>query len=122
VTDIDMVVYQAATSNLVGQSAGGDAQEAVTVTAAGSYDVYAVQFALDPGVTEQDVKVNALVVGPATAGNLTASPASQSVALGGPATVTVAWSGLTAGTHYLGLIEYGNGTGAVGRTIVAVDA
>jgi subtilisin family serine protease len=121
-TDIDLFVYQAGTSTLVGQSAGGDAQEAVTVTAAGSYDVYVVQFALDPGVTEQDVKVNALVVGPTAAGNLTASPASQAVALGGPATVTVAWNGLTAGTHYLGVVEYGDGSSTVGRTIVAVDA
>jgi hypothetical protein len=36
--------------------------------------------------------------------------------------VTVAWNGLTAGSHYLGVIEYGNGTSAVGRTIVAVNA
>src|SRR5207247_2603785 len=67
-TDIDMFVYQAGTSTLVGQSAGGDAQEAVTVTAPGSYDVYVVQFALDPGVTEQDVKLNGFAVGPVAAG------------------------------------------------------
>ena len=76
----------------------------------------------DPGVTEQDVKLNAFAVGPTAAGNFTASPASQAVTLGGSATVTVAWNGLTAGTHYLGVVEYGNGTGTVGRTIVSVDA
>ena len=113
------------------QRPGGLHPEAVLTGPNGRADIGPVELNVPGGSarlslgyepTEQDVKVNALVVGPAAAGNLTASPASQSVALGGPATVTVAWSGLTAGTHYLGLIEYGNGTGAVGRTIVAVDA
>jgi len=121
-TDIDLFVYQAGTNTMVGQSAGGSADEAATVTAPGSYDVYAVQFALDPGVTEQDVKVNALVVGPTALGNFTVTPASQPAVLGGAASVTASWSGLTAGSHYLGVVEYGDGTSALGQTIVAVNA
>jgi subtilisin family serine protease len=120
-TDIDLFVYQAGTANLVGQSAGGTADESVTLAAPGSYDAYVVQFALAPGVTEQDVKLDSFAVAAGSAGNLMVSPASQPATLGGIDNVTVSWSGLTAGTHYLGLIEYGDGSSVRGSTIVSVN-
>ena len=55
-------------------------------------------------------------------GNLTATPTSQSVTAGTPATVTAAWSGLTAGSRYLGRISFGDGTSTAGSTLVRVDA
>ena len=76
-TDIDMFVYQAATS-LVGLSAGGTSDESVTLTAAGSY-VYLVVFALPPGQTGVDVQHNSWVVSSGSAGNFTVAPASQAV-------------------------------------------
>ncbi len=42
--------------------------------------------------------------------------------LGGAATVTAAWSGLTAGQRYLGVIEYTDGTTTVGTTNLLVVA
>jgi subtilisin family serine protease len=119
--DLDLFVYEAGTSNLVGASAGGTADEAVDVSAAGDYDVYVVQFALPSGVGEQDVKANSFIVAGAV-GNMTATPASQAVTLGGAATVTIGWSRLTAGQHYLGVVMYGDGTNPVGSTLVAVNA
>jgi len=121
-TDLDVFVYQGGTTTLVGQSAGGTAEESVTVTAPGTYDVYVVQFSLAPGLTEQDVRFHAFVVAPGSAGNLTATPASQPATLGGLANVTVGWSGLAAGTRYLGVIEFGDGSVVRGQTIVAVTA
>jgi subtilisin family serine protease len=120
-TDLDLFVFDSA-GNPVGISAGGTADEVVTVTAPDAYDVYVVVFADPPGATTVDVKLNTFVVPPAAAGNLTATPASQAVTLGGTATVTVSWSGLTAGKHYLGLVEYGDGTNPIGATLVAVNA
>ena len=58
----------------------------------------------------------------AAKGNLTASPASQAVTTGEPATVTAAWNGLTAGTRYLGRVLFGDGTSAAAATVVSVAA
>ena len=52
-TDIDLFVYQ--DGELVGQSAGGTADEEVTLLGGGTFEVYVVQFALAGGRTEQDV-------------------------------------------------------------------
>ncbi|MEO3778019.1 S8 family serine peptidase [Micromonospora sp. B11E3] len=117
-TDIDLFAYDAA-GRLVGTSAGGTAEETITLTAAGTYSVYVVQFALPPGQTQATVRHYDWVLGPA-AGNLTATPASQSVTTGVDATVTLDWTGLTAGTRYLGLVAFGNGTAEIARTVVSL--
>lgn len=118
--DLDVFVYNAGTATLVGSSAGGTAEESVTLTAAGSYDIYVVLFAQPGGGTgAMNVHHHAFVV-PAAAGSLTATPASQAVTSSVPTTVTIGWSGLTAGTRYLGVVDYSDGSVAVGSTIVAV--
>jgi Fibronectin type-III domain len=118
--DLDVFVYTAGTTTLVGSSAGGTAEESVTLTAAGSYDIYVVVFAQPGGATGPvNVQFHSFVV-PAAASSLTATPASQSVTTGVPATVTVGWSGLTAGTRYLGVVDYTDGSAPIGSTIVAV--
>jgi subtilisin family serine protease len=118
--DLDVFVYKAGTTTEVGRSAGGTAEESVTLTDAGSYDVYVVLFAQPGGATGTvDVKFHSFVV-PAAASSLTATPASQSVTISVPATVTVGWSGLTAGTRYLGVVDYGDGSNPIGSTIVGV--
>jgi subtilisin family serine protease len=118
-TDIDLFAYNS-TGNLVGSSTGGTAEESITLTAAGTYSVYVVQFALPPGQTQANVKHYDWVLGAAT-GNLTATPASQPVTTGGATTVTVGWNGLTAGTRYLGLVVLGDGTSEIARTIVSLQ-
>ncbi|HEX6499870.1 MAG TPA: S8 family serine peptidase [Micromonosporaceae bacterium] len=118
--DVDMFVYNSS-GRLVGYSAGGSATETVTLTAAGTYTVYLVQFALPSGVSGQDLKLYHWAVASGSSGNLATSPETQSVTLGGTTTVTVTWSGLTAGQHYLGLVEYGDGTSRIGTTVVSVD-
>jgi len=45
----------------------------------------------------------------------------SSATVGGTANVTASWSGLTAGTKYLGRISYSDGSGEIGGTIVSVD-
>jgi hypothetical protein len=66
------------------------------------------------------MKLNSFLLGSADAGNMTATPASQAVTLGTPATVTAAWSGLAANTRYLGAVNFSDGTTPLGRTIVNV--
>jgi subtilisin family serine protease len=118
-TDIDLFAYNSA-GTLVGSSTGGTAEESITLTAAGTYTVYVVQFALPAGQTQATVKHYDWVLG-APIGNLTATPASQPVTMGVDTTVTVGWSGLTAGTRYLGLVALGDGTSEIARTIVGLQ-
>ncbi|GAA2216626.1 hypothetical protein GCM10010429_44240 [Micromonospora olivasterospora] len=116
--DVDLFAYDSA-GRLVGSSAGGTAEESITLTAAGTYSVYVVQFALPAGRTQATVKHHDWVLGPAS-GNLTATPASQSATTGVDATVTLGWTGLTAGARYLGLVALGDGTGEIARTVVSL--
>ena len=119
-TDIDVFVYQ--NGALVGESAGGSSEEAVTLPGGGAFDVYVVQFALGGNLTEQDVKLRAFAVGPTNAGNVTVTPASRQVSLAAQVTFTLGWTGLTAGTRYLGVVEYSDGTATHGATLVTVRA
>lgn len=117
-TDVDLFAFESGTANQVGQSAGGTTEESITLSAAGTYDIYVVLFAAaDPLPT---VKHHAFVVPGSAAGNLTATPASQSVTIGTPASVNLAWSGLTAGVRYLGVVSYTDGTNTLGQTIVSI--
>ncbi|MGH3714388.1 MAG: S8 family serine peptidase [Micromonosporaceae bacterium] len=125
-TDVDVFVYQKAADGkltLVGASAGGDSDETVTLKApkAGTYEVFVDLYSLPAGQTEATIKPHSWVVG-ADAGNATVDPASQQVTTGGAATVTLAWQGLTAGTRYLGVVTYNDGTADVGSTVVSVNA
>ncbi|SNT61109.1 PA domain-containing protein [Asanoa hainanensis] len=121
-TDIDITVFRQnanGTLTQVGQSAGGTSEESVTVTEAGTYVAAVVLFAAAGPV---DVKHHRWAVPAGNAGNLTVTPASQQVTLAGAATVTAAWSGLTPGQRYLGVLEYTDGTTTVGSTNLLVVA
>jgi hypothetical protein len=119
-TDLDVFVYKAGTTAVLGSSTGGSAEEEVNLPApaGGSYDVYVDLFA---GADEQVVKLNHWLVNE-PAGNLTATPASQAVQAAGQVSVTAAWSGLTAGTRYLGRLAYTDGADGSGSTLVRVDS
>ena len=116
-TDIDIVVSKDGV--VVGSSGGGTAEEAVTLDrpAAGTYEVSIDLFA---GADPTDVHLVSYVLGKTAAGNLTATPASQSVTGGKPASVAIGWSGLDPTARYLGAVVYGDGTSTVGRTLVNV--
>jgi ABC-type molybdate transport system substrate-binding protein len=124
-TDVDLFLYNAGTTDLVDQSAGGSAEETIRLTdpAAGSYDLYVVLFGVAAGQSGGlTVPTFGWTLDGAAKGNLTVTPASQSVTAGTAASVTAAWSGLTAGSRYLGRISYGDGTNTAGGTLVRVDA
>jgi hypothetical protein len=121
-TDVDLFVYaQAADGSLelAGQSSGGTAEESVTLTEPGNYVAFVNLFA-SGGPTE--VRHHFYAVPPTNAGNLTVTPASQPVTVGGTATVTAAWSGLSTGTRYLGVVDFGDGAVPLGSTVLTVTA
>jgi hypothetical protein len=119
-----MFVYRAGTNSRVGSSTGGTAQEQVDLVnpVAGSYDVYVDLFALGAGTTEQAVSEFDWVLSSTSAGNLTVTPASVATTVGKATSLTATWSGLTAGTRYLGKLSYGDGTSTLGSTDVRINA
>ena len=122
-TDVDVFVYRVVNGALqfVGQSASGSATETVTLSnpvAGATYAMFENAFAV-PGATI-DAMPNVFLVPDSASGNLTATPASQSVTLGNSATVTLNWSGLAAG-RYLGVVNFGDGTNGIGSTLVSVN-
>ncbi|PID50986.1 MAG: hypothetical protein CR980_00775 [Propionibacteriales bacterium] len=118
--DIDLLILDSS-FKIVGQSAGSSAEEMVTMhdPAPGKYYVAIDLFSSESSV---DVPVNAWILGDAAEGNLTVTPASQSVAIGSKLKVTANWTGLTAGTRYLGSVNYADGSTPIGDTLISVVA
>ncbi len=123
-TYLDIFVYQGGTANLLGSSSGPTSQEVVNLNnpPAGSYDLYVDLSGLATGVTSQPVTAFNWSIGTADAGNLTVSPATAPTTVGSPLQLTAAWTGLTAGTRYLGRLSYSDGSTTVGSTVVQVNA
>jgi hypothetical protein len=60
------------------------------------------------------------LVGTDDAHNLTATPSTSTATVGGTAEIDLVWSGLTAGTRYLGVVGYSDGVTEFGGTLVSV--
>jgi subtilisin family serine protease len=122
--DLDLYLYRVGADGkltLVGASAGGTAAERIDLAtpAAGTYKLYVHGWQTD-GTNAVYTLFNWFV--PTTAaGNMTVASSTSSASVGGSADVTTSWSGLTAGTKYLGRISYRDGNGEIGSTIVGVD-
>jgi hypothetical protein len=122
-TDVDLYLYGKSSSGVLtalplAASAGSSANEQISFSTPGNYVVFVDLFANPAGGTIQVPEHQWAV--PPTAGSLTATPASQSVTPATPATVTLGWTDLTAGSRYLGVVEYNDGTTIRGRTVVTV--
>jgi len=116
-SDIDLYVYRGTT--LVGSSSGGTSAEEVNLVnpAADTYTVYVHGFAV-PGTA--NFTLFSWLLGSASAGNMTVTaPASAVLAANG--TINLTFSGLTAGTKYLGSVAYSGVAGLPNPTIVRVD-
>ena len=121
--DLDLYVYRVnadSSKTLVGLSGGGTSAEEVNLSnpAAATYKVYVHGWQTDG--PDADYTLFSWVLGTADAGNMTVSgPAAATI--GGTATVNLNWSGLAAGTRYLGQIAYQEGTTTHGTTVVRID-
>lgn len=115
--DLDVFVYRGST--LVGVSGGVTSAEQVTLVnpTAATYTIYVHGFETD-GPDAAYTLFTWVVDG--DAGNMTATGPTTATT-GGSGTVEVSWSGLTAGTKYLGQIAYQDGTTTHGTTVVRVD-
>jgi subtilisin family serine protease len=122
--DIDLYLYQVGTGgalSLVGSSAGGTSAERIDVRlpAPGTYKLYVHGWQTDG--TSAVYTLFGWLVPSTAAGNLTATPSTTSATIGGTGSVAVSWSGLAAGTKYLGRISYSDGRAEIGSTLVGVN-
>jgi hypothetical protein len=114
-----MCVFNAA-GQLVGSSGGATAQETVNLRnpAAGAYRVVVAPF--DTGGPSASFTLFKWVLGDAAAGNMSVSAPATAVT-GATGTIELNFSGLTAGTKYLGSVVYSGAAGLPNPTIVRVD-
>ncbi|HWV50465.1 MAG TPA: S8 family serine peptidase [Microbacterium sp.] len=122
-SDLDLTVYRVVSPEdlryyQVWQSATGSADEQVTVAAptAGTYRIVANMYSTTGPMTWD---MSFAAVQPAGEGAFTATPNPLDAVRGVPTSYDVSWSGLAAGTRYLGVVQYGD---SAVRTVVTVDA
>jgi len=117
-SDIDVYVFRGNTE--VGRSAGGTSDERVTLVdpPADTYTVWVHGFAVSGGTSP--FKLYQWLLGSANAGNMTVN-APASATTGGTGTIDLSFTGLAAGTKYLGSVAYSGSTGMPNPTIVRVD-
>jgi subtilisin family serine protease len=116
-SDLDMRVYRGST--LVGSSGGPTSAEEVNLVnpPAATYTVYVDGYAT---ANPSTFTLFTWVLGSADAGNMTVT-APATATTGGIGTIDLTFSGLTAGTKYLGSVAYSGSTGMPNPTIVRVD-
>jgi hypothetical protein len=115
--DIDLCVFRGAT--LVGGSGSGTSAEEVNLTnpVADAYTVVVQGWGV---AGTSPFKLHTWLLSGADAGNMTVS-APASATTGATGTINLTFSGLTAGTKYLGSVAYGGAPGMPNPTIVRVD-
>jgi subtilisin family serine protease len=122
-SDLDLTVYRVVSPDDLRyytkwQSATGSADEQVTITAptAGTYLVVANVYSTSAPMTWDLTYAN---VQPGGEGAFTANPNPIAAVRGEKTSYDLGWTGLTAGSRYLGLVQYGD---SAVSTIVTVDA
>jgi subtilisin family serine protease len=117
-SDIDMCVFNGAT--LVGSSGTGTSAEEVNLLnpAAATYTVVVQGWGV---VGSTPFKLHTWLLDSAAAGNMAVTAPAAAVT-GATGNIVLTFSGLAAGTKYLGSVAYGGAAGTPNPTIVRVDA
>jgi hypothetical protein len=118
--DLDLYRVENGVKTLVAQSATSATNETIVLKAppAGKYIGVVNVFANAPNTSTTALTFRAAAVtSGAGLGNFAVSPANPRATIGQPIRLTASWSGLSAGTPYLGWVEYKDGSG----TIVTVN-
>ncbi|QNP68709.1 S8 family serine peptidase [Streptomyces roseirectus] len=120
-SDIDLYVKDDATGDFVHWAA--DSSDEHADLKPGTYTVYVNQYVVPSGVTSQPFALRYWLIGSGAGHAAAVSPASQRVAMGAEPGVGVSWKGLSADVSpvYLGVVEYGDGSRTVGRTLLSVS-
>ncbi len=117
--DLDLYVYRNGT--LVGASGSGTSAEEVNLVfpAAGDYEVYVHGWETDGPDANYTLFTWSFSGTPGSTNMTISAPAA--VTTGQQSAVEVSWSGLDAGTKYLGAVSHGTPSGLAGLTVIAID-
>jgi hypothetical protein len=104
-----------------GSSGGATSEEVIDVAnpLAGGYFILIDYFASSTGNIDYTAWIQPVF---GDNGNALISAAPASAVAGASETVTVDYSGLTAGTRHLGVVHHEDGGGEIARTIIDIDA
>lgn len=116
--DIDLYLFDP-DGNFAGASGSATAQEQVDVPAPAAGDWTLVVHGWQTDGPDSNYTLFSWALGAGSVGNATVTAPAAAV-LGATDSVTVAWTGLTIGTPYLGLVSYDDGVDEIGVTIVNV--
>lgn len=118
--DIDLYLLDPA-GEIIAQSTNGGTDEHIELVAPanGTYTLAVHGWAI--GGASLAYSISEWLVPGSSGGNLSVSSSPASATLGTTANVVVAWSGLSAGTRYLGAVAHRDATGVVALTTVTVD-
>lgn len=117
--DLDLYVFNSGGTQ-VGSSGSGTSAEEVNLVnpAAGTY--FAVVHGWQTDGPDANYTLFNWNVGTTAAGNMTIA-APPVATLGQSGVVGLTFNGLAAGTKYLGIVDYNDGTNTIGATVVRVD-
>jgi hypothetical protein len=117
-SDLDLCVFNPAGTQAGSSTSAGSTEEVnLTNPAADTYIVVVQGWGV---AGSSPFKLHTWLLGSADAGNMTAS-APPAAATGTTDNVSLTFSGLAAGTRYLGTVAYGGTSGLPNPTIVRVD-
>jgi hypothetical protein len=117
-SDLDLYVFNSGGTQVGGSGSGTSAEEVNLLNpAAGSYTVLVDGYGT---ANPSTFTLFTWVLGTAAAGNMTVT-APASATLGTTTAIGLTFSGLTAGTKYLGSVAYDGASGMPNPTIVRVD-
>jgi subtilisin family serine protease len=117
--DLDLCVFNSAGTRVANSGGATSAETANLLNpAAGEYRVVVAPF--DTGGPSATFTLFKWVLGSAAAGNMTVTAPATAVT-GATGTINLSFSGLTAGTKYLGSVVYSGVAGLPNPTIVRVD-
>ncbi|MFB9658565.1 S8 family serine peptidase [Glycomyces mayteni] len=118
-TDLDVFVYlkEGDELTLVGYSASGGSNETVTLPGGYTFVVFVDEWA---GPSPLEARLHSWVVPGGDEGNLAVSPGEQAVETGGAYALSLSWSGLDAGSRYLGTLNYAADGEAIDATVVGI--
>jgi subtilisin family serine protease len=116
--DIDLCVANSA-GTIVGSSGSGTSAEEVNLVnpAAGNYTVVVQGWGV---VGSSPFTLNTWLLGSADAGNMSVTAPAAAV-VGATGTISLGFSGLNAGTKYLGSVAYGGAAGMPNPTIITIN-
>ncbi|HEX2785441.1 MAG TPA: S8 family serine peptidase, partial [Ilumatobacteraceae bacterium] len=120
--DLDMYLLDS-TGKVVAKSTNGGTDEAIELhlPANDTYTLAVHGWAVGEAAGVA-FSVQSWLVPAASGGSLTVDAAPASAVLGATGSVTASWTGLTAGTSYLGAVSHSDDTGVIGLTVVSVNA